>query len=65
MLLSGGADEREIGMWTCENSIGGVGGLSVALFTRVLGWSVEELETFLVGVRREMRDTKIHAYWNM
>jgi hypothetical protein len=40
-------------------------GISMALFTRGLGWSVEELEVFLVDVRREMKSTKIHAYWNM
>lgn len=40
-------------------------GLSVAIFTRLLGWTVEELEVFLVDVRREMRDTSIHAYWSM
>lgn len=52
-------------MWMCENCVSGVGGLSMALFTRVHGWSVEELETFLVSVRKDMRDTRIHAYWNM
>lgn len=40
-------------------------GISVAIFTRVLGWNVDELELFLVDVRREMKDTSIHAYWSM
>jgi hypothetical protein len=47
------------GMLTCENL---VGGLSMALLTRVCGWSVEEVEAFLVNVRKEFKDTKIHAY---
>lgn len=53
------------GIWTCENMIGGVAGLSMALLTRVLGWSVEEVEAYLVNVRKEIKDTKIHSYWNM
>ena len=48
-----------------ENFGGGVQGLSMALFTRGLGWSVQEVETFLVDVRKDMKDTKIHGYYNM
>lgn len=40
-------------------------GFSMALFTRILGWSKEEVETFLIDVRKEMKDPKIHAYWQM
>lgn len=56
---------KEMGMWNLENVVGGLSGLSLALFTRVLGWTVEELEVFLVEVRRDMRDTRIHGYWKM
>lgn len=52
-------------MWVLEDLGGGLEGLSVALFTRVLGWSKEETDIFLAGVRKDMKDTKIHAYWNM
>ncbi len=51
------------GTWNHENIAGAVYGLSVALFTRGLAWSVKELEAFLVGVRKEMKDPKIHAYF--
>lgn len=53
----------EVGMWCYENITGNLHGLSVALFTRGLGWSPEELEVFLVDVRKDMGNTKIHA-WN-
>ncbi|KAL2760018.1 hypothetical protein ACRALDRAFT_1079087 [Sodiomyces alcalophilus JCM 7366] len=56
---------KEMGMWNLENVVGGLSGLSLALFTRVLGWTVEELELFLVDVRRDMKDTSIHAYWKI
>jgi hypothetical protein len=52
-------------MWVLEDLAPGLEGLSVALFTRILGWSKAELEVFLVDVRKDMRNTNIHAYWNM
>ncbi|APA11946.1 hypothetical protein SS1G_05495 [Sclerotinia sclerotiorum 1980 UF-70] len=54
---------KELGMWHLENMTSGLMGISLALFTRVLGWSVEELEVFLVDVRKDMKDTSIHTYW--
>ena len=36
-----------IGMWNLENMTPALEGFSMALFTRVLGWSKEEVETFL------------------
>lgn len=44
--------------------------LSLALFTRPkeeggLGWTAEELEVLLAGVRKDMRDTRIHGYWQL
>ena len=50
-------------MWNLENMAPSLEGLSMALFTRALRWSKEEVEAFLVGVRKDMKDTKIHAYW--
>lgn len=52
-------------MWTLENITSGLEGLSAAVYTRVLGWSKEELDVLLAGVRNEMKDTKIHSYWPM
>lgn len=40
-------------------------GFSMAPFTRVLGWTREEVELFLVDVRKEMKNPQIHAYWPM
>ncbi|KAH7382964.1 S-adenosyl-L-methionine-dependent methyltransferase [Cadophora sp. MPI-SDFR-AT-0126] len=56
---------KEIGMWALENMEYGLEALSTSLFTRVLGWEKEELNAFLVGVRREMRDTRFHTYWDI
>jgi hypothetical protein len=52
-------------MWALENLEPGLEGLSMAIFTRVLEWSKQETDTFLTSVRKDMRDTKIHSYWQM
>ncbi|RDW56506.1 S-adenosyl-L-methionine-dependent methyltransferase-19 [Coleophoma crateriformis] len=54
-----------IGLWQLENLSGGLEAISVGLFTRVLGWSKPELDVFLAQVRNELKDTKIHAYFDM
>lgn len=56
---------RHAGMWTLENLGNGLSGLSMALFTRALGWSVQEMEVFLMDVRKQMKDRSIHGYWPM
>ncbi|KAH8651602.1 S-adenosyl-L-methionine-dependent methyltransferase [Tricladium varicosporioides] len=58
-----GAKFKELGIWNLENTAPELESFSMALFTRILGWSKEEVEVFLIGVRKEMKDTKIHAYW--
>lgn len=45
-------------------------GVSVAIFTRPkeengLGWSMEELQVLLAGVRKDLANTDIHAYFRM
>lgn len=54
-----------LGMWALENIGNGLSGLSMALFTRGLGWSADELEVFLVDVRKDLKDRHIHSYWPM
>ncbi|CAG8957255.1 hypothetical protein HYFRA_00010677 [Hymenoscyphus fraxineus] len=56
-------DLKELGAWMHENFSTGLSGLSMAVFTRALGWSQEELEVFLISVRKDMRNTKIHGYY--
>lgn len=38
---------------------------AVAPFTRGLGWSTEELEVFLVDVRKSIENPNIHAYYTL
>lgn len=54
---------KELGMWTQENFVSGIEAMSLALFTRMLGWSREQVMVFVTQVRKDLKDTKIHAYW--
>lgn len=56
---------KELGTWCVENVLSGLSALSLALFTRVLGWTREDVEVFLVDVRKDLKNRNIHGYWRM
>ena len=45
---------KEIGAWNLINMIDGLEGFTIRLWTQVLGWSMEEIEVFLVDVRKDL-----------
>lgn len=57
------AKYKEIGLWNHQNMASGLSAFSMALFTRGLGWTAEEVEIYIMDVRKEMQDPKIHSYW--
>ncbi|CAF3458979.1 unnamed protein product [Fusarium graminearum] len=56
---------KEIGQWHNMNMdhFKGLEALSIAVLTRVLGWSQEEVTVFLAKVRKDINNKAIHAYW--
>jgi hypothetical protein len=52
-------------LWAHEATASSLSGLSIAIFTHGLGWSTKELEVFLVEVRKDLKNSKIHSYWPM
>lgn len=54
-----------VGAWNYENMTSGLEAISLGLFTRVLGWSREEVDVFLIDVRKDIKNTKIHCYYPM
>lgn len=58
-----GEDHKILGSMQMENILDGIHGMSIGLFTKVLGMSVEEVELMLVDVRKDLRNTKIHFYY--
>ncbi|RGP78304.1 hypothetical protein FLONG3_3619 [Fusarium longipes] len=54
---------KELGQWNNANASSALEALTMAPFTRGLGWSREEVQSFLVTLKRDWNDPKIHAYW--
>lgn len=43
----------------------GMEAFTLAPLTRILGWTAEEVGVLLANVRNEMKDSRIHAYYNL
>ena len=54
---------REIGAFQLVAMLEGIGGLTMALWTRFLGWKREDVEDELVKVKSEMQSKNVHSYW--
>lgn len=54
---------KVLGAWEMENLLSNLEGMTMRVFQKALGWTPEEVSVFLVGVRKEIRDRGIHAYW--
>ncbi|KAH7108680.1 S-adenosyl-L-methionine-dependent methyltransferase, partial [Dactylonectria estremocensis] len=54
---------KELGAWNNKNTLQALEALTLAPFTRVHGWTKDEVHVFLPGVRRDLNDQNIHAYW--
>lgn len=53
---------KELGRFQQLQVYLGLSSYTIAPFTRTLGWSPEEVEVLLAGLRREFKDTRIHTY---
>ncbi|KAH8754051.1 S-adenosyl-L-methionine-dependent methyltransferase [Hyaloscypha finlandica] len=51
-----------LGAWQNQNMMEGLHGISVAVLTRGLGMTAQEVEVLLIGVRRDLCDRNIHCY---
>ncbi|MBE3044999.1 hypothetical protein IMZ48_21060, partial [Candidatus Bathyarchaeota archaeon] len=56
---------KELGMWSQAASLNGVEAISLALFTRVLGWTTEETTVFCAQVRKDFQNLGLHGYWDV
>lgn len=52
-----------IGAFEMENLLYGLSGMVTRLFSKALKWSPEQVQVFLVDVRREIMNRNVHAYW--
>jgi len=56
---------KAIGAWAEANFSIGIETMTMALFTRFMGWSKEDVEGFSEVVVREFRDVRNHGYFNL
>ncbi|KAG9242317.1 S-adenosyl-L-methionine-dependent methyltransferase [Calycina marina] len=56
---------KELGLGMCENIDNGLEAMSLFLFSHGLGWNIERIYTFLIDVRKDIRDPNVHAYWSI
>ena len=55
-------EQKILGRWLQQNLLDGVNGMSMATLTRGLHMSPDEVELFLVDVRKDIKDRRIHAF---
>ncbi|KAF6823218.1 methyltransferase domain-containing protein [Colletotrichum plurivorum] len=56
---------RELGEWCQASALSGIEAVSLALFTRVLGWSVLQTSVFCAEVRNAHKAIGVHAYYDV
>jgi len=56
---------QQAGLFVMVSLLDGLHGLSVKIFTELLGYSVEELESLLAQCRQEVRSRAMHSYWTV
>ncbi|TDZ32612.1 Secondary metabolism regulator LAE1 [Colletotrichum spinosum] len=54
---------KELGIWQNENLNEGVEGFIIAPFTRILGWTKEEVQMLLIDIRKDVNNRNLHAYF--
>lgn len=54
--------QKLIGTWAQQNLLSGVEAMSMALLTRGLDWSREQVEVLLAGVRDDLKNRLVHSY---
>ena len=54
---------RDIGAVQLVAMLEGLESLTLGFYTRLLGWTPQKVQEFLVPVRQEFRSRNIHAYW--
>ncbi len=59
------AEQKEVGAWNYLQYMEGLEGFFLALFTRVLDYTPEEVKLFMDQVRKDSKDPKIHAMYHL
>ncbi|KAH6627050.1 S-adenosyl-L-methionine-dependent methyltransferase [Chaetomium sp. MPI-SDFR-AT-0129] len=52
-----------IGAFEMENLLFGLSGMVTRLFSKTLKWTPEQVQVFLVELRKEIKNRNVHMYW--
>lgn len=52
-----------VGAFEMENLLQGLSGMVTRAFVKTFNWTPEQVQTFLVDVRREITNRDLHIYW--
>jgi ubiquinone/menaquinone biosynthesis C-methylase UbiE len=55
-------EKKELGAMSEQNWLAGVQAFTLAYFSRILEWTKEEIEVYLVNVRKAISDRSVHIY---
>jgi len=55
---------KKCGAFELVNMTEGIEGLTIRLFSKGLGMSIEEIQLLLVDLRKELKNSKIHSYYH-
>jgi hypothetical protein len=56
---------KQVGSWTEANFVVGVETMTLALFTRFMAWTKEDVVDFSASVIRDFRDVRKHGYFEL
>lgn len=54
---------KEIGAYHMSTLFDGLDAISLSLFTHMLGWKIEDVNSFLTEVKADLKNKKIHSYY--
>ena len=57
--------KKTIGSFNLVQIEDGIEGFTLRLFTALLGWQLEEVQVLLANVRKNLRDPRIHAQFDL
>lgn len=60
-----GKKMKTLGLWARDNLLSALEGIGLAVLTRGLGMTKEDVDLLLAGVRDNLRSNRVHAYLPM
>lgn len=54
---------KKVGAFELVNMVDGIEALTIRLFSKALGMSIEEVQLLLVDIRKEAKNSRIHSYY--